>query len=64
MKAKTPYAVAVKKFEKSDEFKTLTDGKTLNLPPEMQKYLENRIRIAFDEGWHLALSMSEIISIK
>lgn len=53
----TPYSRAWKTFKESDDFEDAVDFHSLDgAIDENQKYLENRLRVAFDAGWNLKTS--------
>lgn len=43
-------------YQQTEEFKTAVNPETLKAPKDQQKYLENRIRFAFEAGWNAARS--------
>ena len=52
----TAYAIAWRKFQKSPELESLADPTTIGADEKQRKYLENRLKSAFDAGWNAKTS--------
>ena len=47
----TPYMAALDAFKQSKEWKQATDPKGLGVSEDLRRFLENRVELAFREGW-------------
>lgn len=52
----TEYSKAWRKFTQTAEFRTAVDPQTIGAEPKQQRFIENRLRIAFDAGWNAKVS--------